>query len=214
MVAKFMWHPVFVRQPRTLHELDNWKATELRQFILYLGSVLLKDILPQDYYSHFMLFFISINIMSVEGYFHNIDIAKDCLSQFVKNYTGKNFLAIIPIPCYIHLLVLKNWVPCQLLRSPKKILKKTNAPPQQVVKRLAEKDQFLSSTVNVSKTEGFSPLKQNHYEDLLRAGIDVTSYSGMNCEKYKLTTKAKDNVLLRVLFWSSGFGNFQSFQSM
>lgn len=95
MVAKSMWPSDFVRQPRTLHELDNWKATELRQFLLNLGPVLLKDILPQEYYFHFMLFFVSINIMSAEGYFHNIAIAKDCLFKFVtdcaKSY-GKEFL--------------------------------------------------------------------------------------------------------------------------
>lgn len=44
----------FVRQPRGLHDLDRWKATELRQFLLYTGPVVLKDVVSPDMYKHFL----------------------------------------------------------------------------------------------------------------------------------------------------------------
>ena len=45
----------FKRKPRTLGKLERWKATELRQFLLYTGPVVLRSRLPDDYYNHFML---------------------------------------------------------------------------------------------------------------------------------------------------------------
>ncbi|KAL0153062.1 hypothetical protein M9458_051661, partial [Cirrhinus mrigala] len=78
----------FSRQPRSMEELDRWKATELRQFVLYTGPLILKDVLPDDQYHHFLCLSVGMTILLDEadgkresylGYAHNI------LEHFVDN---------------------------------------------------------------------------------------------------------------------------------
>ncbi len=54
----------FNRKPRTLKELDLWKATEFRSFLLYTGPVVLKRVLSSKLYNHFMIFSTAIRILA------------------------------------------------------------------------------------------------------------------------------------------------------
>ena len=53
----------FVRQPRSLSELKRWKATEFRQFLLYSGIVVLKNVLTKSCYHHFLSLSAAMSIL-------------------------------------------------------------------------------------------------------------------------------------------------------
>lgn len=40
------WPSDFVRKPRSLKDLEHWKATELRQFLLYIAPLAIKNEVP------------------------------------------------------------------------------------------------------------------------------------------------------------------------
>lgn len=48
---------------RDLYEVQKWKATEFRLFLLYCGPIVLKTCLPDDLYKHFFLLHIACRIL-------------------------------------------------------------------------------------------------------------------------------------------------------
>lgn len=54
----------FSRKPRSLFEIDRWKAVELRNFLIYFGPLVLRSVLPDELYHHFMILNVAITILS------------------------------------------------------------------------------------------------------------------------------------------------------
>lgn len=80
----------FNRKPWSLVELCRWKATELRSFLIYLGPVVLKDILDVTIYKHFLLFHSAMSILLSKNNINSfgLPVAQKLLETFVK-YTEK-----------------------------------------------------------------------------------------------------------------------------
>ena len=77
----------FSRKPRNLSEFDKWKASEIRLFLLYLGKIILKNIIHKEYYDNFMLLSVAISMLvsnELTQSFENIETARCMLVLFVK----------------------------------------------------------------------------------------------------------------------------------
>lgn len=76
----------FNRKLRPISEFVRWKATELRSFCLYYGQYVLKDILPTDYYQHFLQLSVAINILDSPKLLHKVNAADILLKKIVRNF--------------------------------------------------------------------------------------------------------------------------------
>lgn len=146
------------RKPRDLSELTRWKASELRTFLIYLGPLVLENILPTAMYEHFLLLHCGITILLSKNHIEKIgtDLANEIISVFVNHCEkiyGKTFYVYnVHSLCHLSSDVVK-YGPLDdfsafcfenYLGKLKKLIKKPNQPLQQVFRRLNEIEQCTS----------------------------------------------------------------------
>ncbi len=141
----------FQLKGRSLNELEFWKAVEFRSFLLYSGPVVLKEILEDNKYKHFLLLHVAIRILCSPCLTtQQIDYADSCLKCFVDMF--KKIYGDYHLSYNVHnLLHLAN--ECKLhgpldsfsafpfesyLGQLKKMLRGTRRPLSQLKKRLSE----------------------------------------------------------------------------
>jgi hypothetical protein len=67
-----------------LTEVDRWKASEFRQFILYAGVLVLKPVIEKELYKHYLYLFVAVyTLLSPRLCWHYADYAKELLELFV-----------------------------------------------------------------------------------------------------------------------------------
>ncbi|KAB0791928.1 hypothetical protein PPYR_12999 [Photinus pyralis] len=77
----------FNRKPRSLSELNRWKATEFRTFLLYLGPLVLRGITDRAIYENFLLLHTATTIMVCDAHIQkfNPQFCSKLLKTFVKH---------------------------------------------------------------------------------------------------------------------------------
>ena len=142
----------FRRKGRRIEDLCRWKAVEFRSFLLYSGPVVLKDLLSEEKYEHFMILHICMRILlSPVSTQDDFRLARDWLHYFVDRLGilyGANQLCYnvhslkhfaddcihfnLPLDCF-SCFPFENY-----LGSLKRLIKGTRKPLAQLIRRLTE----------------------------------------------------------------------------
>jgi hypothetical protein len=187
--AKKYWPFEFSRKPRPLSELDRWKATEFRQFLLYLGPIVLKDVLTKPQYCNFLLFSVAISIL--------IDPHLNCELNTYADTLLQTFVAHLPtlygakfVSYNVHALIHLSADVLRLgpldtfsafpyenyLQSLKRLVQTSHKPLQQICRRLKERTggivakpsmQLGYSLVPSSFQKGQGEAGNSHYTKLM-----------------------------------------------
>ncbi|XP_049297352.1 uncharacterized protein LOC125771117 [Anopheles funestus] len=84
------------RKFRSFHDIMHWKGSEFASFLFYGSFVVLKEVLSEQQYNHFMLYFCSITLLTSEVYKEHWSLADSFLQLFVKQYKfiyGSEFIS-------------------------------------------------------------------------------------------------------------------------
>ncbi|CAN7940686.1 unnamed protein product, partial [Ixodes hexagonus] len=77
----------FGRKPRSLLDLDPWKAVEFRLFLLYTGPIVLHSRVSDPFFYNFMTLHAAITILSSPKLsLEYVDYAEELLVHFVKTF--------------------------------------------------------------------------------------------------------------------------------
>ena len=156
----------FARKPRPIKDVLRWKATEYREFLLYLGPVLLKNILQPQYLEHFMLLSVGIMLLVRKHRAEDlINYANELLNLFVQECEqlyGKQCL-VYNVHNLIHLAHDAKTLGClddfssfpyeNMLGQVKQLVRNPQHPIQQILNRLNEKSCCQSRISLQSKAE-------------------------------------------------------------
>lgn len=143
----------FARKQRSLKELEYWKATELRQFLIYSGVISLKGILPNELYIHYLCLSIGTTILLKEKFYKTYNkYASELFLYFVKQFGilyGNQHISY-NVHGVIHLAAdslrhgtLDSFSAFKFenhLQKIKKLVRSPNRPLEQVHKRLIEQE--------------------------------------------------------------------------
>lgn len=143
----------FSRKPRRLDDLERFKATEFRQFLLYTGPIVLKNVVTPQSYELCMSLSVAIGILVSDKFNLSLNsYANDLLQFFVKKFEalfGRQQVSY-NVHCVLHLAAdarrlgpLDSFSAFQYeskLGTLKKLIRSSYKPLQQVVNRICESD--------------------------------------------------------------------------
>jgi hypothetical protein len=203
MNTKSVWPSDFSRDPRGLIDIDRWKATELRQFLLYVSLPALKDVLEADVYEHFLLLHCAISILSGNLYLELNRLAHRLLKKFVKD--APKFYGVAFVVYNVHALVHLSSDSLRLgkldsfgafkfenkLGMMKAEIRSHSMPLQQLCKRVAEKENC--NFVKAKKHSVQSML--DIHETGPTAGCSGTQFKKLVGPDFDLATNSRDRTV-------------------
>lgn len=186
----------FVRKPDTLSFLSMWKATQLRQFLLYISYAAMVDIIPLNIFTMFLRLSVAIRILCSsesslydEAHFQLLKFLEEFAEIFGEEYLSHNFHGLSHLRHDVELHgPLDNFSAFKYENFMQSVLKDIRKPDkivQQIYRRQKEREQ-------TPLTKAKKPFKPIHNKD----GPTVDGFSGDPYSKIKykkLTINTKSN---------------------
>ncbi|VEN59027.1 unnamed protein product [Callosobruchus maculatus] len=197
----------FVRKPRPILEASNWKATEFRNFLLYTGPLVLKDVLRRDMYTNFLTLHVAVRILTSPELINdtNLEYAHSLLKHFVQTFEiiyGKDKMSP-NVHNLLHITEdvrkfgpLDNFSAFRFenyMAKIKRTLRKSDKPLQQLYNRYAE----IEASVYECKEERLC-LQKVHTEGPLKSTeYSYTQYKICRYQNFYINcTNGKDNCFM------------------
>ena len=197
------------RKPRAVAELDRWKATEFRQFLLYTGMVVLPGIVNNEVFNHFMKLSVAITLLCSSRYCEDPvanDYAQKLLVSFVelaKLLYGPGFM-VYNVHCLVHLAAdakqfgsldgISAFPFENHLKHLKRMVRKTSLPLPQIVRRISEQRAISKPSTLDNKDEVPLSVKGEHYDGPVPCGYaGAQQFSQLSTGVCVITLHTRDN---------------------
>ena len=193
----------FSRKPRSLMEVDRWKATEFRQLLLYTGPVVLLGNLRDALYKNFLLLHVALYILVSPSLCQQYcDYAEQLLVLFVTHYSdlyGRN-MVVYNVHCLVHLANEVRIYGCldtisafpfeNFMQFIKRLIRKPNLPLQQAIHRLSE----MKGRSQSVKKEPKGGLRRQHHGGPKPHGYQICrQYKEVFIQNFHISTSQGDN---------------------
>ena len=198
----------FLRKGRPLSELDRWKATEFRTFLVYTGQVVLKGLLPKVLYEHFRLLFVAIYCLSSSVFcLPYREFANQLLVAFVRQFSDLygedqyvyNIHGLVHLASDVSSFGDHESYSCfpfeSYLGKLKKLVRKPNCPLQQVIRRISEKTAMKTESEEKVPNEG-TVRKRHHNGPRLHEYVDYCQFQEILLPHYFLSVQQGNNCIL------------------
>lgn len=178
---------------------DKWKATECRLFLIYLAFFVLKYIIPDYYYQHFLKFAIGIRILCSERYIENyLDLAENLIHEFINEY--RQVYPSEPITYLLHgcshlanecrknkcaLDNISAFFAENHLQVVKKYYSRGRHPLQQIGRRIVE----------YRRCSGRKFPSRRSVEPKLKGKLSDGSFKKVECKDFEIATYSPNNVV-------------------
>lgn len=194
----------FSRKPRSLHEIDRWKATEFRFFMLYAGPIILMKHVPKEQFENFMLYSTVMTILlspKFSGQPKMVDYAEQLSKSFVAHFGDiygsdqlvYNIHSIVHLAAEVrnhgHLDNISSFPFENYLGVIKRLIRKPSQPLHQLVRRISEQSSNYmckDSSCSLKKRHSNGPLPVQYsgasqFRQLLKGNMVISLESNDNC---------------------------------
>ncbi|XP_077551247.1 uncharacterized protein LOC144164879 [Haemaphysalis longicornis] len=196
----------FSRKLRPMKDGERWKATEARLFLLYICPCVLKGMLTEESYEHFLVLHVAIRILCAKDSPNNlVSYAEELLKFFVEKARSEKLygetVSVYNVHGLIHLAQdARTFGPLDCfsgfrfenyLGSLKRAVRSGNRPLAQVFKRIMEKNSVTSEAENVRS------ISHEHIRGPMPAGVNnARQFGEVVYNGCTLKTTEPDNCIL------------------